>query len=1633
MNHQMNKLFSILCLSLILTTSAQANHFGLMFRNIPHASTLTTNSWIGATNGTWSTASNWSALLVPNGTNIAANISKVGGATGTINLDVSPVINQVLFPTSATLWTISTANSSILTFDGSSPVISGLSYGTISAPIQLNQGLTIQGSLNLGLSAITANNQTITQNSTGTVTLNTSNASTIVAGTYNLSAGNLTLSATNALGNSGGMTLAYSNNAANSQLTLSASSSTFANPINFNDVGSNNFSIGGGNGMTLAGAFTGTVKHGLGIVVVTLNNDLSGLNWSGSGSINFPSISGGVTSISASALASLSPTFPITIGGPTLSASMSCNGNPGSAISQFNTTTTFPNPITINSVNNPGYSCYYGMSAGTGGVLSGPILFNSNSITPTGFYWQGTNPATISGVISSGGTQNSNFKFNIDTNTSLTLSGVNTYSNATNIYGTLNVTGSNINSLNNFFSASATLMGSGTVGPVSGATAGATIKAYSLVTPLVSQVLTVAGNLTENASTNHYFYEDASNNSSVLQVNGNVTLNGTVSQYSYQPGTFTILKYTGTRTGTWTTSINGGSLIFDDANKQVILTVVDNGTRLWIGANNANWSVASNWNPPVIPNSSTIIAVDSVLNNGPALNSAVTVNQLKFTSGGSSNYTTVYNSAGSLTFDGANATLDLTGGGTGSSFTFSNAIKLNQDLIIPASGQTAHFSGVITSNGHNFTQSTSVSGNNPFYFDSSEPGIVGGNYYLNSGYLAINSSTGLGGATGPTIVMGNAGTYGSILASFTSFANNVSFSDTGTQPFILAMISATMSGNFSGALSHDLTIRNSGTLSGNWSGVSSSSTITIDSGALVIPSTFPSSQIVLGKAASAATLNIPSNFANNVNVTGGGSSNGLTSTAAGAVTFSGNIVLNSDSNPAAGSWFTLTGTNITESGIISNGTSNAASELFKIGAGSVNKFTLTGMSTYTSPTSVAAQTTLEVNGSIGSSSLVSLASTSVLQGSGTVGPVTAAAGTEVFNVYSSTPAATQVLTVNGNLIETGTVTHNFYVGSSNASSMMQVNGNVTLNGAVNQNSYTQGTFIILKYTGTRTGTWTTSITGGSLTFDDTNKQVLLTVTDPGYRTYVGPASGNYSLASNWSPNIVPNSTTSIADLNTASGGGVLTFDISPVLNQLNINSTAQWVLSSSNSNSLTMGGVNPIISSSGSAITYMQVPITFNADTAFNLSGSGNLNFYAFALTAASRNFNVNNTGTGSLIFSSPTAANITGGNLNILSGNVTVSQNQALGGSAGSTIVLSNAGTLAPSFSNAVSSSLANKIVLSDIGTKNFLINSNGSASFTGSFTGSISHDVIFTSCQLPSLNSLTLTGAGRVVLASTLNSVPVGFNPAIELNLGDGNIAGNAFSFLASSTTINNPIKIRPSTTAAGVIKLDAGPGSTIAGNIVINPDSNAFPGSIVRMGTNGNSYTIASVISNGATGSANVTLDLEGAALTFTGASTATNPVTIGDFTPITLNGTWNSSVVNLIGTYTPSPGTLGGKGTINGNVTLTGASQVLKSSDSSASDTFTINGNLTMNATGKFHPRAAGGTTVSTLQVNGNVNFGSSSTNIVVFDGAVPTHGTYNIIKFTGTRTGTLTAPASPAGSTITYDDTAGAGKVILTVP
>jgi hypothetical protein len=560
--------------------------------------------------------------------------------------------------------------------------------------------------------------------------------------------------------------------------------------------------------------------------------------------------------------------------------------------------------------------------------------------------------------------------------------------------------------------------------------------------------------------------------------------------------------------------------------------------------------------------------------------------------------------------------------------------------------------------------------------------------------------------------------------------------------------------------------------------------------------------------------------------------------------------------------------------------------------------------------------------------------------------------------------------INGNLTTAGTTKHRFSMGGGASDSKLVVNGNVSLSGtAIPIGSLAAGTHTLMTYTGTRTGTFGAAIVGqpgSTITYDDGNKQILATLNSPIYynlNTNIDGAS--WSNAGYWEASVPPNPdlTDTIAVTTTSASAPRITLDQNVTLNHLDLSQTGNPSFSYNGVSKFTFDGVSPTISGSKGAT--IDPGIILNSDLSF--TGLGTFNFTG---PITSNNHSFYQTAKSVLIIGNSFTG--TGGSYNLQGGKLTLGNSTSLGTSTGPTIILSNAGSLAPNLTNNSAVTTPNNISFSDIGSNNFTVSGGSSAGYSGNFSGSLSHDL-----YLSGLFSgvWSVSGSFNINVEPTTGTLKIStatFPSSNKIVMGTG-LTYSVGQTIVNNISLTNNIDIIGYSSGAGAwSQLSSAGTGTYSGNIVINSNQSSLAGQTLYLSNSGAKLTISGVISNSATGASNFTVTGNSGQVVFTGANTYTSPTTLvgGEFC---VNGSISSSSLVTVG----ANGGLSGKGTV-GPVTMTSNGLLYSYSHSNSpttSDILTINGNLTM-----------------------------------------------------GTRTGTLTAPS---GYTITYDDTAGAGRVILT--
>ena len=292
--------------------------------------------------------------------------------------------------------------------------------------------------------------------------------------------------------------------------------------------------------------------------------------------------------------------------------------------------------------------------------------------------------------------------------------------------------------------------------------------------------------------------------------------------------------------------------------------------------------------------------------------------------------------------------------------------------------------------------------------------------------------------------------------------------------------------------------------------------------------------------------------------------------------------------------------------------------------------------------------------------------------------------------------------------------------------------------------------------------------------------------------------------------------------------------------------------------------------------------------------------------------------------------------------------------------------------------------------------------------------------------IQTFILNGAGSYI-GNTMIEATYGGNTIVQLGVDNGLPTSTALtlnSYFWSSTQMLSELKLNgKNQELAGLANTGAGVqrvvnGSATASTLTVNTTTaSTFSG--ILGGPNANENNLA--------------LTKKGiGALTLSGTNALTGGTTISNGT-LFVNG-------RTPGTVTVNGGTLSGSGVVTGNVTVASGGGLNPGGTAASAGTLTVQGALTL---------ASGGTATfdlaGTATVGGGVNdlvqlTGGASGNLTLNNNAIAVNilaplatGTnYTIMTFTGTRAGTL-GTVSGIGRqpvTITYDDTPGAGKVML---
>jgi fibronectin-binding autotransporter adhesin len=709
---------------------------------------------------------------------------------------------------------------------------------------------------------------------------------------------------------------------------------------------------------------------------------------------------------------------------------------------------------------------------------------------------------------------------------------------------------------------------------------------------------------------------------------------------------------------------------------------------VYTGVTTGSWHTAGNWTPAIVPNTTSAI-VDLSNNLGAGAKSVAmsttpaTVNQVNFLSTPST-WSISGSGLGVLTFDGVSPRIRNINSFSG---TISAPIKINSDLTIAGTGNVI-LSGAANFNGLNITNTNTAEVNHTVAATNATGTLYHNGKVLNHGI----------GTAWPNIIWSNLISGTSInWTGGGALASTVTFNDIGTNDFHVAAISPSsgssyFGGNFSGTVTHDLIAHKDTTFANTWTG------FTFGGGSkLVVLGPTNVTDIQSSTFPSTATVSINNGTDTNVTFkyTGGASfanpviirpsttaigTNYISTTVAGT-NYSGGMILNSDSNCITGSLVDFFSGSLaaTISGIISNGASGAANVTFRPSSSAGGYVTLSNANTYTSPTLIQGTgSVVNVTGSIGSSSLVTVSSPATLRGSGTVGAVTTSGATPNISARSHlSPSSAQVLTINGNLTEAAGTTHEFMLGNTNAASSLQVNGNITLGGTVsNYSTLYSGVFPIINYTGTRTGTLSTAIANGSISYDDGLKKVYLSIA-PIFTMIGTVANAPWSTASYWSPLGGPpngNTHTVIFSGTVTGNNGNVQLDTDATINSFIQRTGTVSSLYTVTAKKLTFSGTSPSFITDTAAPNFQSsVGIVLGADLtisgAFN-SGLGGPSVLAGVISSPSGyGLNIAKTGTNPISLTATNtytgATNISGSSIVNIAGSIAASSGVSISGTA--------------------------------------------------------------------------------------------------------------------------------------------------------------------------------------------------------------------------------------------------------------------------------------------------------------------------------------------------------------------------------
>jgi autotransporter-associated beta strand protein len=683
-----------------------------------------------------------------------------------------------------------------------------------------------------------------------------------------------------------------------------------------------------------------------------------------------------------------------------------------------------------------------------------------------------------------------------------------------------------------------------------------------------------------------------------------------------------------------------------------------------------------------------------------------------------------------------------------------------------------------------------------------------------------------------------------------------------------------------------------------------------------------------------------------------------TNSYAGLVTLAANSTIQSDAGTLAltnagtitGSGFTLT--------LAGSGNGSIAS-IIGTGAGSVikngtGKWTLSGANTYTGGTVINGGTII-----VGNASALGTTGNTLTFGASSNGTLTLNGNSvSVLGLNGDSTA-----TINNNNATAATLTVN------KASGTDTLAGTLT-DGTLNTLGLTKSGAGTLILSGTNSYTGATTISGGTLQFNDPvamSSASPLTIANGGTLSLVADANTTFTAGS--TTGSAGAATIAVNELTGAGAGKTLTLAGAFTIGTASGNSLT---VSSTSGDTLLLSSQLALVNASGpnSTINLSGANLTLNAGVNFN----GGTNGPFLTVNANSNTLVINGTWT-------------TGGNrwsgIVINSGTVTLANGQNGGSSFNFGVYATlNGGTLNLNSVNAIGGALAGNNFTINGGTLN---NTSGTAKTLSTNPAvTVNGDFAFSTAGGTSANDLNL-GTGAIGLGSSAGTARnLTINGSATLTLGgvisNGTTATGLTKAGTGTLTLTGANAYTGTTTiAAGTLAAN----SAQALNTTASGGSVTFTGGTLKYGSTfaaGANADISSRIKN-STGA--VAIDTNGQAVTYASAIDSTN---VAGLTK-SGNGTLTLATANVYtGTTTLSAGELIVSGSLNGTTNVNVASGATLASGATGSITTAAAGDLAISGT--LAPGDIGSVGTFTLApgTGGKLNFLSSSTFNFTISGA-----------------------------------------------